>query len=275
MTPPEDQSRKNHEGDTDMTNHSRFSLKPFCWFTMTVLLLMMATGCSQVQKAGVKKIPAGKEFTGFLKDYKNLKPVQSLEGTALGYANADAQKNLHKYIACVIDPVDIYLATDADDAKYNESNRFAVAEYYRAALVKAVSGAFPVVEKPGPLVLRLRSAIVGVDFGGELAPADKEADKAAGLTHMVNIGKVQVEMELVDSETGEQIAAFVDKENLAGEAGSAQRTRKEEWAAAREAFDGWAARVRQFLDASHERSPEDAERAVRSYRPYGSEPDAK
>ncbi len=80
-------------------------------------------------------------------------------------------------------------------------------------------------------------------------------------------------MELVDSETGEQIAAFVDRENLGkgAEVGSAKFSRYEKFMAARQAFDGWAARVREFLDSAHELSGEDAARAARSYLPYGQQ----
>lgn len=242
------------------------------------LILMTASGCSKEQTAGkVKKIPANTEFSGFLKTYGNLKPIPGMDGDALGYASTDAQKNLHKYIACVIDPVEIYLATNADDSKYSDSTRTAATEYFRAALVKAVSEAYPVVDQPGPLVLRVRAAIVGVDFGGAVAPADQAADKEKGLTNMVNIGKVRVELELVDSVTGEEIAALVDKENLGQgvEIGAAKWTREEKWAAAREAFDGWAGRVHQFLNAENELSPEDADRADKSYVPYGPAPKVK
>jgi hypothetical protein len=239
--------------------------------TVALLLSMMTGGCAQGTKTTVKKIPANAEFSGFLKSYANLKPIPDMDG-ALGFAAAGSQKNLHKYIACVIDPVEVYLATDADGAKLTENARAAATEYFRASLVRAVSEAYPVVDQAGPLVLRLRAAVVGVDFGGEVPAADKDADQERNLSNTVNIGKVRVEMELVDSETGEQIAALVDKENLGNGAqiGSTNIARSEKWTAARAAFDGWALRVRNFLNASNELSAEDAEKADRSYKPYDS-----
>jgi hypothetical protein len=36
-------------------------------------------------------------------------------------------------------------------------------------------------------------------------------------------------------------------------------------------MDAWAHRVRAFLNAAHELSPEDAAKADKSYKPYGSE----
>ena len=259
-----------------MRKRTEFTLKSLCLLVASVLLLMMAVGCSQAQKPGVKKIPAGKEFSGFLKDYTNLKPAQGLDGDALGYVSTDATKNLHKYIACVIDPVEIYLASDADGAKMSDTARVAVAEYFRAALVKSVSSAYPVADKAGPLVLRLRAAVVGVDFGDAVSEADQGADKTKAMTHKLNIGKVRVEMELVDSETGEQLGALVDKTNL-GEGAEvvSAMSRDEKWAVAREAFDGWAFRVRLFLNAANELSAEDADKADKSYTPYGAQPAAK
>jgi hypothetical protein len=216
-------------------------------------------------------MPAGKEFSGFLKDYSNLKPNPSLGGNALTFANADAKKNVHKYIAVIVEPVQVYLASNADESKLPDKARGVAAKYFHNALISAVSSAFPLADQSGPLVLRLRSAIIGVDVGGPIPPGDKSADGADGLDNAVNIGKVGVEMELVDSETGEQIAAMVDRENLGADAeiGSIDFSRQQKYAAAREAFDGWAHRVREFLDTAHELSADDAKRADQSYHPYG------
>jgi hypothetical protein len=218
----------------------------------------------------VHQIAAGKEFAGFLKDYSHLKPNPNVEGNALAYVRGDALKNLHKYIAVIVEPVQVYVATDADMSKITTPARGALANYFRGAIASAVADAFPVVEEKGPLVLRLRSAIVGVDVGGETAEADRAADGTDALQRTLNIGKVGVEMELLDSETGDQIAAFVDREPLGegAEIGSAKFSKYEKFMAARQAFDGWAGRVRMFLDAAHELTGEDAARAVRSYRPY-------
>jgi|SoiMethySBSTD1v2_1073268.scaffolds.fasta_scaffold58227_6 hypothetical protein len=243
-------------------------------FWLLLLLVVLTTGCAkQPSERSAKKIPAGKEFSGFLKDYSNLKPNSGIDGNALTYARTDVEKNLHKYIGIVVDPVDVYLASDADDAKLSEEARQATANYYHQALIRAVSSAFPVAEHGGPLVLRLRAAIIGVDVGGEVGAVDKSSDSEQAIHHAVNIGKVGVEMELLDSETGEQIAAMVDREPLGAgaEIGSVNFSKQERWAAAREAFDGWAHRVRQFLDSAHTLSEEDAKKVDQSYRPYGGE----
>jgi hypothetical protein len=243
-------------------------------YLAVMCLFLIFMGCSEAPKPtestqpAVKKIPAGQEFSGFLKDYSDLKPNPELGNDALTYASADATKNLRSYIAMIVDPIEVYVATDADPSQVSEDARLALTRYFRHALINAVSDAFPVVETAGPLTLRLRTALVGVDIGGEVGgdvPSDSHPLKRA-----LNIGKVRVEMELVDSQTGERIAAMVDNANLGegAEVGAMQFSRVEKFAAARDAFDEWAARVREFLDAEHELGEQDAQRADQSYQPY-------
>ena len=249
---------------------------------LAVAVLAVTLGCSKPagppagSKTAWKRIPAGQQFSGFLKDYSALKPNPDLEGNVLSYASADAQKNLRSYFAIMVDPVEVYVATDVDDAKVSESSGKAITTYFRHALIMAVSDAFPVVEAPGPLTLRLRTAMVGVDVGGTVPAADLPAD-IKPFERALNIGKLGVEMELVDSETGERIAAMVDRTSLGAgaEVGAEYFPRSERFAAAREAFDEWASRVRQFLDSAHQLSGADAERADKAYQPYGAEPAAK
>jgi hypothetical protein len=243
---------------------------------LVVLLIAMTTGCARspeptaVPKAAFKKIPAGQEFSGFLKDYSVLQPNPNVE-SALTYVSSDAQKNLRSYFAIVVDPVEVYVATDVDEAKISESARKAVTNYFEHALKNAVSDAFPIAEAPGPLTLRLRAALVGIDVGGPVPAGDLPPD-VGPLDHPLNIGKLRVEMELLDSETGERIAAMVDKSNLGAgaEVGAQYFSRVERFAAARDAFDQWAGRVREFLDSSHTLTGADAERADKAYKPYST-----
>lgn len=248
------------------------------WKTMrgclAVALLTSTLGCSSVSKPSdttpsVKTIPAGQEFSGFLKNYEQLKPNENLGGNTLTYSETDARKNLRSYFAIVVDPIEVYIATNADASKVNEDSRKTLTNYFHHALLAAVSDAFPPVEQPGPLTLRLRVALVGVDVGGQVAPADAPAD-AQPLQQALNIGKVGVEMELVDSVTGDRIAAMVDRTNLGegAEVGAVNFSRVEKFAAARLAFDEWASRVREFLDSAHELTGKDAELADKAYQPY-------
>jgi hypothetical protein len=228
-------------------------------------------GCSQAPKAavqGTKKMPANQEFSGFLKNYQDLKPNAEVGGDARTYLNPDKMKSLRQYVAIIVDPVDVYVASNADDSQIPTRAREVISNYFKHALVNAVSDAFPVLDTPGPLVLRLRAAVVGVDSGGEVAPYESAGET---LKRAIVLEKVGVEMELVDSETGERIAAMVDKEKLGAGAqvGSVAFSREERSAEAKHAFDEWASRVRTFLNSAHELTGEDAARADQAYRPYG------
>src|SRR4051812_25296168 len=113
---------------------------------------MASNAASASEEVALKKIPAGKEFSGFLKDYSPLKPNPNLDGNAFTFVRSDEGKNLHKYIAIIVDPVQVYLASDADESKLPEKAPGAGARYFHKALAGAVSSAFPVVDQPGPLV---------------------------------------------------------------------------------------------------------------------------
>ena len=257
--------------------HNKYDILLKALASCLALALLIATAdCSKAPKPTVKKIPAGQQLSGFLKDYSALKPNPNLEGDALTYVSTDAQKNLRSYFAIVLDPIEVYIATDADEGKVSEAGRKALTNYFAHALNKAVSDAFPVVEEPGPLTLRLRAALVGVDVGGVVAAADLPPD-IKPFERALNIGKLGVEMELVDSETGERIAAMVDKAHLGAgaEVGAENFSRAEKFAAAKEALNEWASRVRTFLDSAHELTGEDAARADKAYQPYSSEPPSK
>lgn len=242
------------------------------WLALAALCCLVATSaCSTAPKSGLKRMPEGQQYSGFLKDYANLKPNANLEGDALTFVSTDAARNLRRYVAVIVDPVEVYVSTRADESQIPERARETVAIYFRHALESAVADAYPMVSTPGPLVLRLRAAIVGVDTGGQTAPVDDPSLTATPLARAIVLEKVGVEMELVDSVTGERVAAMVDRMNLGvgAEVGSENFSRVARFNQATQAFDSWASRVRQFLDSEHELSAEDATRADQAYRPYG------
>lgn len=256
-----------------MLNRTRFrTLVVAC--TLAVLLATM-TGCGKKQASvGLKKLAQGAQNAGFLSSYANLKPNPRFESTQ-SFVKQDDVKNIHKYFAVMIDPVEVYVATNADTSKMPDRGRTALTAYFQHAITRAISDAFPVVHEPGPLVLRLRTALIGVDVGPDI-PADQRGG-AGGFERALDIGKVGVEIELVDSVTGEQIMAAIDRQNLGSGAtvGSESFARELKYAAAKEAFDGWASRLRSFLDYAHELGAEEVEKALESYQPYGAGPSGK
>src|SRR5215510_2369211 len=124
-----------------------FAITLGCW-------LALLAGCAQEQpkptgeakpaaesKASLKRMEPGKEFSGFLQDYSKLKPNAKLGGDALTYVNPDKMKSLHRYVAIIVDPVQVYVSSAADPSLIPDSGRGAVAKYFEHALVEAVSDA--------------------------------------------------------------------------------------------------------------------------------------
>ena len=259
-----------------MLRRNHQSPKTICWSAVTVLsLLAMVAGCSPAPEApssslDFKQLPADAENAGFLSDYSKLKSDPDLDEGVLAYVNDGEMKDLHQYIAIIVDPVEVYIASDADLSAVSDEGGKAAVEYFDYALKSAISDVYAIVDTPGPLVLRLRSALVGVDVGSEVT-AEMPQEGVEPLEREVDIGEVVVEFELVDSVTGEVIAAAIDAADIGTDETKIAAThfeRMEEFDNARAAFDTWAESLREFLDVKHELTGEDAERADRSYRPY-------
>ena len=251
-----------------------------CSCVVATSLLVLMAGCTPPPQppqetaptgVAVKSVPAGAENAGFLSDYSKLIPDPDMEGAVLSYVNPAELKDLHRYVAIIVDPVEVYLLSDADPSQLPDNGATAAVEYFQYAIRSDVSDAFPLVNEPGPLVLRLRSALVGVDVGGEMAAGDLPEESGAVLARAVSVTDVIAEFELVDSVSGEVIAAVLDEAHLgeAAEIGATHFSRMERFNAAQEAFDEWAVGLREFLDSKHELSGEDAQRADQAYSPYG------
>src|SRR5438552_18131635 len=94
------------------THKKQTHLSRWMFCSLAALLLVTAGACSQEQKpTGVRVMPAGKQFSGFLSDYTRLKPNTNFENT-VSYVSEDPVKNIHKYVAVIVEPVAIYVATD-------------------------------------------------------------------------------------------------------------------------------------------------------------------
>ena len=267
-----------------MSRIRNYSIQTIPWRLLAVsLAALLAAACSQQPvressesstssaAATVKMVPAGQDNSGFLQDYSKLEPHPTIEG-AQTYVNPDELNDLNDYVAMIVDPVEVYIASDGDPASISEEGLAAVTGYFQYAITSAVADAFPIVDEPNPLALRLRSALVGVDVGEGPAAVEISEETGEALARSINVSEVIVEFELVDSESGEVIAAAVDTAKLGSgaEVGTTHFSRMERFEAAKAAFDEWASRLRDFLDAEHEiEGGPDEERASESYQPYG------
>ncbi|MBC7938768.1 MAG: DUF3313 domain-containing protein [Chitinophagaceae bacterium] len=139
--------------------------------------------------------------SGFLVDYDKLFASQK-DAKSLSYSRAAGANSAAARLVVVIDPIDMRLpvAQTADLAP--ELVRQAKADF-RVALEKAFSKSYQVVgQAPAEGALRVRAAITG------LKPSNPALNAATFLLlGPVSNGGVSTEAEVVDSATGERVAA--------------------------------------------------------------------
>ena len=232
-------------------------------FVALLFFLVALTGCTGTQSVAVK--PLG--HTDFLSDYSQLKPVEG-EKEAKRYINP--RTDFAGYDRILIDRIKVWYKDDAEYKGIDPTELKALTDYFHEAIVRELEGAYAVTDRPGPGVMRLRIALT------ELVPTKPEysvvvavtpyatiADLAAGgqEMHSPYLGLTAMEGELLDSVTGEQLGAIVDRklgkkyyydlskgtEGVSAGVGGyidAYTT----WGYAKTAFDTWAKGLRARLD---------------------------
>ena len=249
--------------------------------TTTLLILALAAGTASVtwaeEDAPPPQTKAGRfgdyKPQGFLSDYSKIRPVGD-DGDTYRYRNPSV--DVKKYNKLMIDRIKIFLAEDADYKGIDPAELKELVDYFHQAIEKAVGDAYPVVREPGPDVLRLRIAIT------DLVPNKPEAsvvtlvvpflwvgDAGAGAVQgnvgsTPFVGQVSIELEALDSETSDQVAAYIEtrmgkKYNWTEgvEKGVTDYIKAySTWAYTRQAINFWANLIRQRLDEAHGKMPE-------------------
>lgn len=158
-----------------------------------IVLAVLLCGC------GASKV----QHSGFLSTYDNLQPVQGQEETFLRYVAPD--NVLAKYSSIIVDPVTVQFY-DQDTAKsLKPEDLDHLKQFFYARLVEKLRMAnFNLVNTPGPGVARLRIAITNLK---KSTPALNVLPQTK-LTG-IGLGQVTAEGEIVDSQTGQQLAAVI------------------------------------------------------------------
>ncbi|MHC4153009.1 MAG: DUF3313 domain-containing protein, partial [Planctomycetota bacterium] len=142
--------------------------------------------------------------TGFLSDYSKLSAES--DNTML-YINETA---LDGYSSFIVDSVKLHLYSEAKarkkikEGKITDQDIEDLTNYMHSALVKAVQDSGKKIShKPGPGVARVRAALTDIKSSSMINALPQASLLAAG------IGGASMEIELVDSQTGEQIGAVI------------------------------------------------------------------
>jgi len=181
------------------------------------------------------------QTSGFLKDYSKLREGKG-DQALLVYINREV--NFHIYDKVMLDPVSIIYSKDSKMAKLTDQDRQKLANYFHAALEENLSNDYIITSKPDSLTMRLRFALTDItetqavkDTVSDSLSIDSALDQIASTAtgSHTYLGDATVEMEILDSMTGQRLAAAVDR-------------RSGVWNNIRDACDYWAQRVTQRLE---------------------------
>ena len=210
-------------------------------FKSSVLLCMFLTACMAWA--------ADPSYSGFLEDYSGLEPDADRPG-AMRYVKPGVKLGKYNKIAFApieiwYDPKSKYKGIAPDDLKL-------LADSFRALIVRELEPDYPVVGTAGPDVLGVRMAIANVKMKKKgrsilnftpVGFALYTVKDVAGAN--IILDDAVVEIELIDSTTGERLGTLVDQQRATASKGKAS------WSKLEKALTFYAQRFRQRWDAEH------------------------
>lgn len=149
-------------------------------------------------------------YSGFLKDYSGLQPVQA------GYVRFINPKfNPSDYNAVLVEPV-LYYPRPTPNEQVSRTTLTAIAQYINEALRAKIGNQVKMVDQPGPGVARLQVAVTAVGAQDQaLKPyqyipiAFLVAKAKETVTGTPELAALSIEAEVSDSVSGERLAASV------------------------------------------------------------------
>ena len=179
------------------------------------------------------------EETGFLSSYGSLKQV---DDDYLFYTSGKSAS----YTKFILDPVVLLFEQTEGDEKFTQEQLDDLKEYFDTKVQEQLTrdNGYEIVDEPGPGVARLRCALTDVEKSiGALNLLIYTKVTGAGL------GGAAAEGELVDSVTGEQIAAAMRW----GTGSRVLHAGLTDTGDAKIAISRWAKDIRKELDVAHGR----------------------
>jgi hypothetical protein len=224
-------------GDAPIATSASPSMRPVHLRPCLALLLGAAVlACTPLAKKTQKH-----HLSGFLGDYSQFRYRED-RGGILAWERRGVR--WIEYQRLMIDQPVIYLHPEAGGIEGDRERFEELATAFHQRLLAAVKDSYPVVDQPGPDVLRIRCAITNV-MTTERARALRDQED---FEVPVDIGGASIEGEFLDSISGARLLAFVDTRSEARPGGVGVYAR---WEDARKAFDDWARRFRGWLDYQH------------------------
>ena len=187
------------------------------------------------------------EYSGFLKDYSQLKQEKSPSGADV-MRWIDPQLNLAKYTNAYIEPSQFYPKPQATD-KIPQSTLQGITRYYDQALKRELGKSLPIVASPGPGTIIVRPAITAVTSKTEglkpyevipIALVAAAVSTASGIRDQATT--IATEAAFLDADTNKVIAQVVRKGSGSPLESSEQVMKPDDVKAV---LDGWASDLHQ------------------------------
>lgn len=216
----------------------------WCQSFMLAMLGLLAACTTTMQTRSV-------EPSGFLGDYSQLREGKGKEAQLV---YLDEAADFSKYTKIQMDPVELHAVEGSKLEKLETEKQQALLNYFDAAIREQLSQRYTFVDAPGPDVMRLRVAVteakgskVVLNTLSSIVPigvAVSTLKLAATGTHSA-VASTQAEMELLDSASGQRLAAAVDAR--AGRKITLRLDKFSKYAQVKDAFDYWAERIAERL----------------------------
>lgn len=232
--------------ETNVRNPSRSHRLPWLAGLLTAAVFGV-TACQTSPPAPLTP----KDFSGFLGDYSRL--VRGNENEA-SFIYIDTAVSFAKYSKVFLQPVELWKSTAPDSllSRLSPQSQQMLVSYFHTALFQALEKSYQIVNYAGPDVLVVHAAFTeaspaqpvsvlsGIVPDGMAASLSKQRVAGVGSRPGSGPGLVMVEVEFLDGQTGQRVAAAVD----ARAATKALRNNTTStWRDVQVAFDWWAQRL--------------------------------
>jgi hypothetical protein len=198
--------------------------------------------------------------SGFLgNNYRKLRPDPRNPDWLIYFQDRHVLRHSNTFL---LDKVRIYLIPEARQRDISQSDLDKLADHFTKAMRDQLqAGHYTLVDRPGPGVKTLRLAITNVEpngnktnalaSGGEAVAAQAvvPVPGASELIPRIKVGKVSVEGELVDSQSGQVEMAFMTSKS--GRRFFSGLRAFQKWGDIDAAFHSWARNFRHRLDLAH------------------------
>jgi len=181
------------------------------WSWRCAVLALLALACASTAPAPPQ------HFSGFLSDYSILEPRASSDGTAWLYRNPDARLGL--YTKVLVDPVVVYYGVGSPLHDLAPEDLETLANHLYAAFVRHLEADYPIVQRPGPGVLRVQAALTeaqpsdvvlnALSTAMPIRPISELSQLATGTQAFV--GSAGIEARILDADSGALLIAAVDR----------------------------------------------------------------